>query len=139
VRHQRRIVSTANAAGMLVFMGTVLANRDQPAVRADVIYPVRDGLAQLLVDEVEHIHPLGLTLRPPGAAPVRVGADQLLLLGVHADHRLACSQVRGDLPADVTELAILVRVLLPLDGLGIALQAVTQAVFQQPFSSRATL
>src|SRR6516225_12337783 len=89
----------------------VLADRDPPGVRADVVYPVRDGLAQLLVDEVVGVHPLGIALGPPGAALVRIGADQLLLLGVHADHRLARSQVCGDLPADVTELAVPVRVL----------------------------
>ena len=79
-----------------------------------------------------HAHPLGVSLGPPGAALIRIGADQLLLLGIHADHRLARGQVRGDLPADVTELPVPVRVLLPLDRLGVALQAVAQLCGQQP-------
>ena len=82
----------------------VTADGDPSVVGADVIHPVGDGLAQVLVREVMGIDPLGIPGWPPGAALAGIGADQLFLLGVHADHRLARSQVRGHLGADVLEL-----------------------------------
>jgi hypothetical protein len=47
----------------------------------------------------------------------------LPLLGVHADHRLASRLVICGLLADVPELRITVRMLFPLQDLGVALQA----------------
>ena len=65
----------------------------------------------------------GSPSRPPFPAAVAERPDQLLLLGVHADHRLAGRLVSRGLLADVTELGVPVRVPLALDGLGVALQA----------------
>lgn len=48
-----------------------------------------------------------------------------LLLGVHADHRLASGQVRGGLVVEVGELLIPVRMLAALHGLGVGLEAET--------------
>jgi hypothetical protein len=45
-----------------------------------------------------------LALRPPFPAAVLVLPDQLLLLGVHTDHRLAGRLVSPGLLADVTEV-----------------------------------
>ena len=64
-----------------------------------------------------------LALGPPFPARVLELADQLLLLGVHADHRVRGALVGLDLLVDVPELRIAVRVPLALDGLGVALQA----------------
>ena len=61
-------------------------------------------------------------------------ADQLLLLGVHADHRLAGITVLPDLLVEVTELGVPVRDLVALDGLGVALQA--EALLPQQVSHR---
>ena len=61
--------------------------------------------------------------RAPLAAAVLVLADQFLLLGVHADHRLPGGQVRADLLVEVAELGVAVGVLAALDGLGVGLQA----------------
>ena len=65
----------------------------------------------------------GLALGPPLAARVLELADQLLLLGVYADHRIGGALVGLDLLVDVPELRVPVRVPLALDGLGVALQA----------------
>ena len=64
-------------------------------------------------------------------AAVLVGADQFLLLGVHADHRVTRGQVLAGLVVDVGELGVAVGVLAALDGLGVGLQAETLFA-QQP-------
>src|SRR6266496_3343333 len=95
-----------------------------------VIDPVGDGPAQL-APEVMHLHPFGLTARPPLLPAVLIVADQLLFLGVHADHRLPGGLELPHLLVDEPELPIPVRVLLSLHRLGVALQAVA-IFFQQP-------
>src|SRR5215468_3029530 len=105
--------------------GGVMVGADvHPArVGRQVVDPVRDGLAQLQVGEVVALDPGRLAGRPPFPAAVVVVADQLLLLGVHADHRLPSIPVLPDLLIEVAELRIPVRDLVTLDGLGVALQA----------------
>ncbi|GAU71406.1 FHA domain-containing protein [Streptomyces sp. NBRC 110611] len=68
---------------------------------------------------VLHLHQVAL--RPPLAAHVRQLAEHLLLLRVHADHRLAVSLVLFDLLVDVAELGVPVRMLLALQRLGLGL------------------
>ena len=68
-------------------------------------------------------HRRRLALGPPLPARVLELPDQLLFLGVHADHRVAGALVGPGLLADVAELGVPVRVPRPLDGLGVALQA----------------
>ena len=63
--------------------------------------------------------PSGRHSRPPLAK----SPDQLLLLGVDADHRLAGRLVSPGLLADVAELGVPVGVPGALDGLGVGLQA----------------
>jgi hypothetical protein len=64
-----------------------------------------------------------LALRPPFAAVVLVLADLLFFLGADADHRISRVLVIHDLPADVPELLIAVRVLPAFQRLDVALQA----------------
>ena len=101
------------------------------SIGGHVVHPVRHRLAQVLVSEVVHIHrarrPRGLPLRPA----IGEVADQFLLLRVHRDDRVARRLERRHLRVDVPELCIPVRVLLSLDGLGVALQAVA-GLLQQP-------
>jgi hypothetical protein len=63
----------------------------------------------------------------PAGAPLlaRVGelADQFLLLGVHADHRVGGILMLLDLLVYIPELRVPVRVPLAFEGLGVALQA----------------
>ena len=115
--HQERIVLTANA---LIVIG---ADRHPAGVAGHVDHPVRVGLAQLEVDEVVHVDRLGLPGRAPFPAAVLVVADELFLLGVHADHRLPALLVRTDLGVEVGELGVPVRVPAALDLFGVCCQA----------------
>ncbi|GAA2978384.1 hypothetical protein Sfulv_60320 [Streptomyces fulvorobeus] len=63
------------------------------------------------------------SLRPPLTAPVLVEADQFLLLGVHADHRVASAHVFLGPVVDVVELGIPVGMLGTFEGLGVGLEA----------------
>src|SRR5205814_10214416 len=103
--------------------GMVGADVHPAGVGGQVIDPVRDGLAQLVVGEVMVLDVHRITCGPPFTAAVVVVADQLLLLGVHADHRLPGTLMAFDLLIDVAELRVPVRDLVPLDRLGVALQA----------------
>src|ERR1019366_6825314 len=118
VCHQVRIVWTANAA-----VSWSVPTLTHPASAAMSYTPVGDGLAQLLADEVVHVHPLGVAPGPPFPPAVPEVADILFLLGVHADHRLAGRLVGPGLLADMAELRVPVRVLAALGGPGVALQA----------------
>jgi hypothetical protein len=75
-----------------------------------------------------------LARRAPFPALVDERPDQFLLLGVHADYRVASLLMVFDLPADVTELRIAIRVLPALQRLGVGLQA--EALFMQQVSDR---
>ena len=70
--------------------------------------------------------------RLPLPAAVGEVADQLLLLGVHADHRLPGGQMRLGLLVEVAELGIAVGVLGALQGLERALQPVALLAQQPP-------
>jgi len=77
-----------------------------------------------------HPHRLRLTLRtvlPDGVLEV---ADQLLLLGVDRDRRLARCQRRRHLLIDVAELRIVIGVVATLAGLAVGLQAVAKPAQQ---------
>ena len=96
------------------------ADADPPGVGGQVVDAVRDGLAQLLVHEVVHVDPLRLAARMPFPPTVLEVADQLLLLGVHADHRVAAADVVAGLVVEVAELGVAVGVLGALDVLALA-------------------
>jgi len=99
------------------------ADVDPAGVSGDVIDPVGHRLAQALIGEVVRAGGRGLALRPPFPARILERPDQLLLLGVDADHRICSVLVAFGLLVDVTELRVPVRVLPAFDGLGVALQA----------------
>jgi hypothetical protein len=67
---------------------------------------------------------LGLGRGLPLGATVGEAPDQLLLLGVHAHHRLPSGQLRPSLPVEGAELGVTVGVLGALQGLDRALQPV---------------
>src|SRR5215212_3347448 len=67
----------------------------------------------------------------PLAPAVLKVAEQLLLLGVDRDHRLAVPERRRDRLVDVLELRVAVGMLAALARLGVGLQAVAQLA-QQP-------
>ena len=118
--------------------GRVVIDTDiHPAgVAGDVVDPVRDRLLHIRAGEEEavvlHLH--RLALRAPLPAAHRQPAQLLPLLGVHADHRLAGRLVVLGLLVDVPELRIPVRMLVPLQRLGVALQA--EAILPQQAADR---
>ena len=63
--------------------------------------------------------------------------DQLLLLGIHADHRVHGHLAGLGVPADVAELRIPVRMLGTFNGLGVTLQA--EPLFPQQAGNGAAL
>src|ERR1700694_716883 len=101
------------------------ANAHPPAIRADVVDPVRDGLAQLRDQEIVGAHRFGLALRAPCPARVLEIPNQLLLLGVDRDRRLTLGQRRVDRLVDVLELGVAVGMVRSLTGLAVCLKAVT--------------
>src|SRR4051794_9847448 len=107
------------------------ADRDPALVTADVVDAIRDRLAQLLVDEVVRAHQLGLAAGPPLAPAVLEIADQLLLFGVDADHRLAGIERDARHGGDMRELRVAVGVRAALAALAVGLQAVA-ACLQTP-------
>ena len=99
------------------------ADRHPAGISGEIIDPVRHRLARAVPGEVMRAGSHRLALGPPFPACVLELADQLFLLGVHADHRVRGALVGLDLLVDVPELRVPVRVPLALDGLGVALQA----------------
>ena len=65
------------------------ADADVALIQAHVVDAVGDRFTELLVLEVVDTHELGLALRSPFPPLVLEVADELLLLGIHADHRPA--------------------------------------------------
>jgi hypothetical protein len=99
---------------------------------AQVVDPVGDRLAQLLVGEVVHQHALGLARRLPLPPTIGIPADQLLLLGIDAYDRLGSGQMRSGLLVHIAKLRVPVRVLGALQGLVGALQRVALLLQQPP-------
>src|SRR5680860_259715 len=101
------MVLTANAA----VSWSVPTATHPPGVGGQVIDPIRVGLAEFGVDEVVDLHPYRLPGRTPLDALVLVRPDQFLLLRIHADHRIARSEMLIGLVVEVRELGVAVRVL----------------------------
>src|SRR5215472_17088994 len=91
------------------------ADHHVPRVPADVVYPVRDAAAQRPAGEVV-VEDLPAAA-PPAAAGVLEWADQLLLLGIHADHGQAPRQIPAPYPGQVAELPVAVGVARPRQAL----------------------
>ena len=76
-------------------------------VQTQVEHPVRNDLAQLLVDEVVDHHFFRLALGLPLPPAILKRPDELLFLGIHGYHRLATplGVLLGDLDLGATEAA----------------------------------
>lgn len=98
------------------------ADTDPAGVRGDIVNPVRDRLARSLpVKEVMGPDLGRQSFRMPLTASVLLLADQLLLLGVHTDHRIAGTHMLLGPVVDVLELGIPVGVLPAFEGLAVGL------------------
>src|SRR5208337_1684620 len=96
-------------------------------IGANVVDAIGNGFAQFLVDEVMHIHFIRTSFRPIVAARVLVVADQLFLLGIDRDDRLAGGLEGHGLLVDVLELSVTVGMMMAAFlGLAIHLAAVVK-------------
>ena len=112
-----------------VMYGVVIdADADTTGVRADVVDPIRNRLAQLLVDEVMHVDLVGTAFATIVAARVLVRADAFLFLGVDRDHRLAGRLKGFDLRVDMLELGVPVDMMTAFQALAVDLTAVSEAI-----------
>src|SRR5205823_2941466 len=106
------------------------ADTDPALVGGDVVDAVGHGAALAADDEVVHAHLLGAALAAQLAAGILEIADQLLLLGVDGDGRLAASPEALDRSVDVLELRVAVGMLGSFAGLGVGLQAEAEVLQQ---------
>ena len=113
------------------------AHVDEPGVRAHVIDPVRDHVAFLPVSEAMIADLHRVALAPPFPPGLRILADLLLLLGIHADHRLGGGQVLFGLRGDIPELPVPVRMPPALGHLGVGLGGKPLLAQQPPRGLRA--
>lgn len=95
-------------------------------IGGDIVNPVGSDLAQLRDLEVVHADHLRVLPRTQLATGILEVANQLLLLGIHRDRRLAGGDRRLHRRIDVRELLIAVRMLAPLARLTVGLTAVLQ-------------
>ena len=105
----------------------VATYRHPTGVGCQVVDAVRDRLGHRRVGEVVDPDPDRFAAGLPVLAIVLVSrgfADQLLFLGVDADHRVTGLKVAAHRVVDVRELAVTVGMLVALGGLGVGLQAV---------------
>ena len=108
-----------------------------PGILREVVHPVRDYLAQRVVDKVVHADGDRLALGVPLATGVLVVADELLLLRVDGDHGCAPRLERVDPVVEILELIVAVRVRRPLQRLLRRLEAVPARVQELPNFLRA--
>src|SRR5215475_6204159 len=107
------------------------------SVSGHVIHPVRDSLTEFLVRKGISVNFHGLAHWPPFLTTRRKIAQQLLLLRINTDHRLASSQELRHHASDVPKLGIPVRMVRPFLRLHRRLQAVPRRS-QQPTNARRT-
>jgi len=100
------------------------ADADPALVSAQVIDPLGDGLAQLLVEEVLGADLLGMATAAPFSPGVAKIPDQFLLFRIDRDDGLTFRLEGTHLLIDMLELGIAIGVVLALLGLAVSLQAV---------------
>jgi hypothetical protein len=96
-----------------------------------VVDPIGDRLAQGGIGQVMDVDLVGLAGGLPLPATVGEAPDQLLLLGIHAHHRLPVREMGLGLLVEVAELGVAVGMLGALQGLDRALQPVA-LLLEQP-------
>src|SRR5271166_3187253 len=94
---------------------------DIAEVGADVVDPVRDDLAQLLVLEIVSVDLDRFALRPIVATAVLEFAQQFLLLRVDRYHGFAGRLKRLDLRVDIFELGVAIRMFAGFLGLAVGM------------------
>ena len=112
--------------------GVVVVTDAHPAlVAAHVVDPIGNRFGHLGIGEIVDVDAFGPAFGLPLPPSVGLGVvDQFLLLAIAADHRLARGQALTGQSVDVLELAVAVRVLGTLYGLGGRLEAVAHGMQQ---------
>ena len=100
------------------------ANRDPAFVLQDVVDAVGDGFSQFFVHEVVDVHFHGTALAFHFPSAILEIPDQLFLLRIDGDHRLVTLVTVLHGGGNVAELSIPIRMLLALEALAVALEAV---------------
>src|SRR5208337_321616 len=103
---------------------------DIAEVGADVVDPVRDDLAQLLVLEIVSVDLDRFALRPIVATAVLEFAQQFLLLRVDRYHGFAGRLKRLDLRVDIFELGVAIRMFAGFLGLAVGMATIFQFLQQ---------
>jgi len=101
-------------------------------IQAQVEHPVRNDLAELLINEVVDLDLFGLALGLPLPPAILERGDELLLLGIHGDHRLAALVKAIERTVDILEQRIAIRMRTPFLGLTVALQAIPAMLERRP-------
>ena len=117
----------------------VRADADPSDIGMDIVDPIRDGAAQLGIDEIVNIDELGLALGVPFAAVVLEIPHEFLALSVDRDDRLISAEEVDGLVVDVTKLCVAVDVVAAFSRLAVCLQAVVHLAQQIANDSRADL
>ncbi len=89
-------------------MSLVIPTLTKSGIGRHVIDAVRHRFAELLVDEIVHVHTLRVALGPIVGTTILEVADQLFLLRIDRDDRLSGCLRRNDLHVDVLELCVAV-------------------------------
>src|SRR4051812_14545280 len=108
------------------------AEADPAGIGGGIVDAVGNDLAFLFILEVVHVDVDRAPLGPVVGAAVPEVTDQLLLLGVYGDHRLAGRLRRLHLRVDVLELRVSVGMARSLGRLAIDLARIRKLVDEQP-------
>jgi hypothetical protein len=92
-------------------------------IAGQIVNPVWNRFAHLLIHEIVDCHRFRLTLGLPFTSAIAELADQFLLLCIHRNHRLATRLKSLHGRIDILELRIAIGMRLPLSGFAVALQA----------------
>jgi hypothetical protein len=99
-------------------------------VVGNIVDPIGHGAAKFLDGKIMHPHVFGGALRAPLAPAILEIADQLFLLGIDRNRRLACRKRFLHMVVDVMKLRVAIRVVRSLTRLAVSLQAVIELVQQ---------
>jgi hypothetical protein len=100
------------------------AHADPSGILRHIVDAIRSGPAKFWNHEVVNAHFLRMGLRSEFPAIVFEVSDQLFLLGVHRDYRLALMLEFLDLVVDMAKLGVAVRMRGSFQGLSIGLEAI---------------
>ena len=100
---------------------------DEASIPRRFVNPIWVGTRNFGVWEIVAVYFLGRAFPGPLCPAIHVVADEFLLLGVYGNDRLGRAHLPRDAGVDVLELRVAVGMLIPLDRLAVALEAVAHS------------